>query len=100
MELSAKIIYGFQPLTIFAKCSILVIRIGSEYASEQQQQAAQITFICSKLAIEALEKGVKYIQSKIKAPERRQWRRSGVFIVNFEHISHLFLVIILLTLNK
>ena len=25
--------------------------------------------------------------------------RSGVFIVNFEHISHLFLVFLLLTLN-
>ena len=23
----------------------------------------------------------------IKTPERRHWRRSGVFIVNFEHIS-------------
>ena len=31
--------------------------------------------ICSKLTI--------------KAPEQRQWRRSGVFIGNFEHISHL-----------
>ena len=29
--------------------------------------------ICSKLTI--------------KTPERRQWHRSGVFIVNFEHIS-------------
>ena len=29
----------------------------------------------------------------IKTPERRQPRRSGVFIVvNFEHISHIFLV--------
>ena len=28
-----------------------------------------------------------------------QWRRSGVFIVNFEHISHLVLVFLLLTLN-
>ena len=28
--------------------------------------------ICSKLTI--------------KTPERRQWRRSGIFIVNFEHI--------------
>ena len=27
------------------------------------------------------------------------WRRSGVFIVNFEHISHLVLVFLLLTLN-
>ena len=27
----------------------------------------------------------------IKTPERRHWLCSGVFIVNFEHISHLFL---------
>ena len=33
--------------------------------------------ICSKLII-------------INTPERRQLRRSGVFIVNFEHISNLF----------
>ena len=33
-----------------------------------------------------------------KTPEQSQWRRSGVFIVNFEHISHLFLVFFLLTL--
>ena len=42
--------------------------------------------ICSKLAI--------------KTPEQRQLRRSDVFIVNFEHISHLALVFLLLTLNK
>ena len=41
--------------------------------------------ICSKLTI--------------KTPERHQWRRSGVFVVNFEHISHLVLVFLLLTLN-
>ena len=29
-----------------------------------------------------------------------QWRRSGVFIVNFEHISYIVLVLLLLTLNK
>ena len=29
-----------------------------------------------------------------------QGRRSGVFNVNFEHISQLFLVFLLLTLNK
>ena len=38
--------------------------------------------ICSKLTI--------------KTPERR----SGVFIVNFEHILHIFLLFLLLTLNK
>ena len=36
----------------------------------------------------------------IKTPERRQWRRSGVFIVNFEHNSHLGLVFLLLTSNR
>ena len=32
----------------------------------------------------------------IKTPERRNWRRSGVFIVNFEHNSHIFHVFSLL----
>ena len=41
--------------------------------------------ICSKLTI--------------KIPEQRHWRPSGVFIVNFEHISHLAIVLLLLTLN-
>ena len=38
--------------------------------------------ICSKLTI--------------KTPERRHWRSSCVYIVNFEHISHLYLVFLLL----
>ena len=42
--------------------------------------------ICSKLTI--------------KTPERRHWCRSGVFIVNFEHTSHLLLVLLLLTLSR
>ena len=41
--------------------------------------------ICSKLTI--------------NIPQRRQWRRSGIFIVNFEQISHLALVFLLLTLS-
>ena len=42
------------------------------------------------------------IRSKltIKTTERRYWRRSGVFIVNFEHISQLVLVVLLLTLSR
>ena len=42
--------------------------------------------ICSKLTM--------------KTQERHQRCRSGVFIVNFEHISQLFLVFLLLTLKK
>ena len=42
--------------------------------------------ICSKLTI--------------KTPERRNWNRPGVFIVNSEHISHLALLFLLLTLSR
>ena len=41
--------------------------------------------ICSKLAI--------------KTPERRQWRRSTVFVFNLEHISNLYLLFVLLNLS-
>ena len=44
----------------------------------------------SKLTTETQEQGVKYVQS--------QWRRSG--IVNFEHISHLVVVFLLLTFSR
>ena len=46
----------------------------------------QLTLISSKSTIKTLEKG--------------EGRRSGVFIVNFVRISHLFLVFLLLTLNN
>ena len=36
----------------------------------------------------------------IKTPEQRHWRCSGVFIVSFEHISQLALVLLLLILSK
>ena len=39
------------------------------------------------------------LKSTLKTPEQRQWRRSVVFIVDFEHISHFVLVFLLLTLN-
>ena len=42
--------------------------------------------ICSKLTI--------------KTPERWYWRRSDVFIVNFEHISQIILVFLMLTLSR
>ena len=35
----------------------------------------------------------------MKTLEQLQWRRSGAFIVYFEHISHLVLVFLLLTLD-
>ena len=41
---------------------------------------------CSKLTITTLEQS--------------HWRRSGVFIINFEQTSHIILVFQLLTLSK
>ena len=60
----------------------------------------QPTFTCSNSTIETPEKSVEYAQSLQKTPERRQRRRSGVFIVSIEHILLLFLVLLSLTLNK
>ena len=36
----------------------------------------------------------------IKTPEQCHWRCCGVFIVNFQHISHLVLVFLLLTWSR
>ena len=44
---------------------------------------SQLTFTCLKSTIKTLEKSAKY-----------------VYIDNFEHISHLFLMFLLLTLDK
>ena len=41
-----------------------------------------------------------YSKLMIDTPERRQWRHLGVLLVNSEHISHLFLEFLVLTLNK
>ena len=59
------------------------------------------TFSYSKLTVETLDK-IWYIRSKltIKTPERRHRRRSGVFIVNFERSSHIFLLFLSLTLKR
>ena len=47
------------------------------------QKFIQQKFACSRSTLETLEKDVKYIQ-----------HYSGVSIVNFEYISHLFLVLL------
>ena len=37
--------------------------------------------------------------NRFERPLTQSWRHSGIFIVNFEHILHLVLVFLLLTLN-
>ena len=52
--------------------------------------------ICSKLTLKTLERREICSKLTLKTPERRP----SVFVVNFKHSSHLFLVFLLLTLNK
>ena len=54
--------------------------------------------ICSKSTIKTLEQCANYVRTNmltIKTHKRRQWRRSGVFIVSLEHISQLLLMLLL-----
>ena len=60
----------------------------------------QKTFTCSKSTIETLGKELIFAKLTITTPEQRQSSRSNVFIVNFEHILHIFLVFLLLILSK
>ena len=58
----------------------------------------QPAFTCSKLTIETLDQGVKYVQSYNKGT--RTTPPFWCLYCQFEHISHLVLVILVLTLNK
>ena len=65
---------------------LLVVMLACTYLLKLNNRKTRTRCeLCSKLTL--------------KTPERRQWRLSGVFIVNFEHISHLALLPLLLILN-
>ena len=68
-----------RPVKVYNPAGIYLFKVNNRNTRTRCE-------ICSKLTI--------------NTPERRQWRRSGVFIVNFEHISHLVLVFLLLTLSR
>ena len=71
--------------------------------SRNFRNLTQSAFTCPKSIIETLQKkklqNMFKFNNKITRTTSRHWRRSGVFIVNSEHISHSF-VFLLLTLNK
>ena len=74
------ILLGFQSTT-----SIDTYPVGIYLLKVNNRNTRTRFEICSKLTI--------------KIPERRQWRRFGIFITNFEHILHLVPIFLLLTLN-
>ena len=66
---------------------------------EIHKTGSQQAFTCSKSTIETVHERAKYAKLTIKRSERDQLRLSGVFIVNFEYISHLALVFLLFSLS-
>ena len=54
---------------------------------------------CSKSTLQAPKKFAIFPKLTVETPERHQWLNSGVFIVDFEHISNIVLVSPMKTLN-
>ena len=54
---------------------------------------------CSKLTIETPEQSEICSKLTIKTPERHHWHCFDVLIVNFQHISHLALMFLMLVLK-
>ena len=68
--------------SIFSKTNLANIYLSKVNNKDTRKKCE----ICSKLTL--------------KTPERRQWHRFGASTVRFEHISYVFPVFLLLTLNK
>ena len=89
-----KIVNDSNPLIIFAKNLVGNVKQGliaslnpaDNYMFKVNNRNNRTRCECSKLTV--------------KTAEQHQWRRSFVFTVNFQHISHLVLVFLLLTLSR
>ena len=79
--LKAEFITGFS----CEFCKICQLKVNLFRSAATSIEESQLTFACSKPVKETMKKGVDMFKVKNK---------------NFEHISHLFLVFLLLTLNK
>ena len=85
---------------VFISCTTENRKVSSTNNLAFDDKPSDKSLIQIKKSSEIVQ-GVKYVQNEtIKTPERRHWCRSGVFIVNFEHITHLVLVFLLLTLSR
>ena len=74
-----------------------LFRFFSAFFSKCCNNGTQQTFTCSK---SANRNTMFKVNNNLKTPERRHRGHSGIFIVHFEYISLLFLVFLMLTLNK
>ena len=80
-------------LTIYwIKSLLLFSNNATKNYSYYNCSCSQQTFTCSKSTIKTLSRCEICLKITMKTPEWCHWRCSGIFLVNFEHISHLFLV--------
>ena len=79
--------------------NILTCRLYSIPFSSQFRRFTSPAGICLVNTRNTRKRCEIFAKLTIKTPERRQWLRSGVFMVDFEHISHLVLVSQLWTCN-
>ena len=97
-----KIVNDFQPLIIFTNSSIVDIRLDSKYVFDGDTRKTHENFEKHSRLLILLT----YFQSTFTVDVSSRHLHdangvvSGAFIVNFEHISHLVLVFLLLTLIR
>ena len=91
------LIFLWVYLTWYFSYQIACAQTNIKHVCNTYLEHTQLEFTCSKLNTRTRCEICSKLTLKI--PKRRHWRRSGVFIVNFEYISHVVLVFLLLTLN-
>ena len=86
---------GYAQVWYTLKCHLFkILNINSIHLKLFLTHIEQ-TFPCSKSTIATPKQRVKiYSKLKIKTLQQYQWRRASVFVVNSEHMSHLFLVVL------
>ena len=63
------------------------------------QRESRQTYIADIHLVQSYQMNKKQNMLKVKKKDNVDWRHSSVFFVNFGHISHHFLLLLLLTLN-
>ena len=102
MQLYANIVNEFQMLTDFTKSFIIDVWMGSECASSLICRTFSFEYVYLLAGIYLFKVNIRNARTRFEicsSEQKSHCCRSGVFIANFEQISHLVLVFLLLTLN-
>ena len=92
-------------LVYFDKKKILFSILKQKYLLKVDKKASNENTLIGLGLLNISKRNIKRnfeicLKLTIKTPDRRHWRRSGIFTVSFEQISHHALVFLLLTLSR